>query len=116
MFKAIFDKIKTLFLGKWLKTLLDKVPANGKKTYFGLILLFVSVAFEVLACASTGGTACLVLGSIKAALLGVGGFDQITDPVVLSAITGLFTIFVGLWHKLLKALHKDEIDSTTATK
>lgn len=108
MFSKLLDKIKALFLNKWLKELLDKVPANGKKTYFGLLLVVVGTLFEVLSCASTGGTTCLVLEVIKGSLLSIGGFDVITDPAVLSMISGAVVSIIGLYHKLLKVLHKEE--------
>jgi len=87
--------LKNLIVTKFLKGLLDKLPANNKKTYLGAILLILGVVAQVW---PDNPATPLVLALIEM-LKDMGAADLFN--------LGLGVTLTGLVHKGLKKLHYD---------
>lgn len=98
---------KTL-LNKHLKAFLDKLPLNGKKTYLGFALVVIGAIINALGEGTPNMDLILILRDF------ILSYDVqvVTDPTVIAAIYsivgGLITAAVGLYHKLLKKVVKED--------
>lgn len=110
----IFSKIKEWFvkkilknqINKFLKKILDKLPANGGKTITSIVIAFI-VSF--LAAINGSGDAGILtemltifLDSLRA--LPHGELNEWQATIVASLTTGA----VGLYHKIVKLIFKDD--------
>ena len=82
--------LRSKFVLQIIKALLDKLPADGKKTWLGLILLIVGAAAEFFQGQFPGE----ILQAIADLIKGMNYEDV--------AGTGLGIVIVGLVHKVLK--------------
>lgn len=96
--------LKRFLLSRYLKSVFDKLPLDGKKTYVGFIL-FVLAELANVVCSSADTVG--VCGGITLAQQVLSGLGIPATPrdVAIAAAT---TFAVGLWHKVLKAFHSED--------
>lgn len=87
------------FAWKWfglkkLKALLDKLPANGKKTYINVLLVILSVAS-----AYAPEYASIIDGTVQY----LKDAYEVNPAATIGAVSGAVGTAVGLGHKGLKA-------------
>ena len=90
------DWIKNFFITRFLKGLLDKLPANNKKTILGVILLVLSVLQQMFPDNPVAPMLQAVLDLLKS--MGAEDLQTLSIGVVVT----------GLIHKLLKLIFKEE--------
>lgn len=83
-------------IAQGLRALLDKLPANGKKTILGILVLVLGEVLRAYPAASFTGYLAVILEIVNSL-----GPENITDA-------GIVTIIVGLVHKLLKLFDNDD--------
>lgn len=82
--------LRGVFLGKGLKRILDLLPADGKKTYLGVLAIILGAIASGANDQSVGEFAAQALEAVQA-----------MSPEDLSS-TGIAVVIVGLVHKVLK--------------
>lgn len=84
--------------GNWLEKVLSKLPANGRKTQFSIILTLILTAIAI----AGGDTPVWIIPLLE--FLREAGASELANPAaVASTVSGAFSALFAL-HKLLKQL------------
>jgi len=93
--------ITDFILRRVIKRGLDLIPANGKKTVVGVLVVIISVAIEYVG----EGASIPFLQSLLELLKGIP-HDALTDTTIAGALSGGTLFIIGLIHKVLKNVYK----------
>ena len=92
--------LQKIFLSRFAKSVLDKLPLDGYKTILSLVLFALAEAAKVF-CVGGSGPVCAGISMTQEIFHSVGVQD-ITSDVAQAA---LFSLVLGLYHKVLKWFH-----------